>query len=123
MSNTRRRQGNNSATPNFWGMIQTVLLSGMRNGQLILAALVIVLIIVFLRLDKADLYQLLNNIGDSFKDACAVGWILLAVFLLYGQRQFKVIRKSHQKEMDRCAEEKNKLMQKAFGGKKLRSSK
>ena len=108
--------------PNFWGMIQNVLIASLNKGQFLMGFLGLIMIILVLKLTPEDTKKLLSKLLEIFQDWHYLGWTLgvfSTVGWYYGTKRIRVI---NAREINRIADEKKQLQQKATN-KKLRSSK
>jgi uncharacterized membrane protein len=106
--NTKKKQSH-FHRPNFWGMIQNVLIAGMNKGQLLPAAIALVVILWVLKADADTVGQTLSK---TVSDTWYLGWILLIISLAFWAFSTKELRKTHSREIDRMAEEKKNLQEK-----------
>ncbi|MEO8516556.1 MAG: hypothetical protein ABI426_07425 [Flavobacterium sp.] len=107
--------------PNFWGMIQNVLIAALNKGQFLLGFVGLILMIMVLKLTQEDTKSLLDDIIGMFKDWHYFGWAL-GIFSTSGwYLGTKRLRHINTKEINRISAEKKQLQLKATN-KKLRSS-
>ena len=115
------KKKNDYNNPNFWGMIQNVLIASMNKGQFLLGVVGLAFLIMIIKLTPEDTKLLLDGVFNKLGNIYYIGWTL-GVFSTFGwylgtKRQ----RRIHSKEMRRISEEKKSLQQK-ITNKKLRSS-
>lgn len=113
---SRRNKPKNNQ-PNLWGMIQNVLIESIYKGQLPLAGLIVIFIILFWKYPSEELPALLH----ISKFNSILGW-LMAIFISFTAVYItKRQRRIHSKEIKRISEEKKKLQQ-SLSTRKLQSS-
>ena len=121
MAKNKNKKINNYNRPNFWGMMQNVLIASLNKGQFLIGLIGFIFIIMVVKLTPEDTKLLLDSIIIKFGDFYYIGWIL-GIFSTFGWYfGTKRLRKIHHKEMKRVADEKKDLQQKTTK-KKLRSS-
>ena len=113
---------NYSAKPNFFGMIQNVLLAGIRTGHTVFVILALIVLIVILKLESSDLHSLVDKFFNLLTKWSILGWILFVLMVLYSWLMFKKLRRRHQQELNRISGEKSKWQERAFN-RKLKSTK
>lgn len=112
-----RKQNYNKNHPNFWGMVQNVLIESIYKGQLPLAGLTVIFLLIFFKYPSEDLPELF----EISKFNSILGW-LIALFISFTAVYItKRQRRIHSKEIKRISEEKKKLQQ-SLSTKKLQSS-
>lgn len=113
---------NHSAKPNLFGMVQNVLLAGIRTGHTVFVILSLIVLVIIIKLDSNDLYELGSNFFNLLSHWYILGWVLFICTVLYSWLQFKKMRREHQQELNRISAEKSKWQERAFN-KKLKSTK
>ncbi|ALU75243.1 MULTISPECIES: hypothetical protein [Tenacibaculum] len=118
----RKSKGKNEYNkPNFWGMMQNVLIASMNKGQFLLGVVGLAFLIMILKLTPEDTKMLLDDILSKLGNIYYIGWTL-GIFSTFGWYfGTKRLRRIHSKEVRRISEEKKGLQQKVTS-KKLRSS-
>lgn len=115
------KKSNDYNRPNFWGMIQNILIASLNKGQFLIGFVGLIFLIMVLKLTQEDTKNLLDSIILTFKDWHYLGWIF-GVFSTGGwYLGTKRLRHINAKEMNRISFEKKQLQQKVTN-KKLRSS-
>lgn len=118
----KKNRGKGYNNPNFWGMMQNVLIASLNKGQFIIGLIGFIFLIMVLKLTPEDTKELLIKIINLFGDIYYVGWII-AIFSTFGWYfGTKRIRKIHASEMERVSNEKKQLQQK-LTNKRLNTSK
>lgn len=119
MSTKRIKNYNN---PNFWGMIQNVLIASLNKGQFIIGIVGIVLIILTIKLPSNDAKDLITQFIEVLKDWKFLGWFtstLLSVGWFFSNKR---LRRIYSEEFSRVGQEKTNLQNK-FSKSKLKTSK
>lgn len=98
------------------------MIASIRTGQIIPAALFLLLFFMVLKLNSSQTSRLFDSIGDTFKSLNVLGWVFFAVSVVYFERRMKRLRKNHSDEMDRVADEK-RFLQETLAKTKLPKSK
>lgn len=111
-----------SAKPNSWGMIQNVLLAGIRTGHTVFVILALIVIVFTIRLSSEDLLSFALGSMDRMNNAWSLGWLLFFPTLGYSWYTFKNMRRKHQQELTRISAEKTKWQERAYN-RKLKSTK
>lgn len=97
--------------PNLWGFLRDVFLAAIGRGQLVVATIGLLVIIIFLRLETKKLTEFVFLVYSDFKDIYLLGWILFFVSLIAWFYSNRFQRRSYAREMDRIGKEKTKLME------------
>ena len=119
--NNKKNKKRNYNQPNFWGMIQNVLIASLNKGQFLLGIIAIVVIILAIKVETKDVGTLLKLIVNKFDDLSFLGWVL-GVFSTSGWfLNVTSLRRLHSIEMSRVSNEKRKLQENLMR-KKLKSS-
>ncbi|WP_438423059.1 hypothetical protein [Aquimarina macrocephali] len=119
--NEKSRKKNNAARPNFWGMLQNVLIASLHKGQLLPMTGTLGVIIFMIRLPSDQLLIFLDKMLNYSLFNCILGWII-AIIVTFGSIYItKRQRRIHTTEIKRLAEEK-KALQQIISNKKLPSS-
>jgi len=112
----------NYNNPNFWGMIQNVLIASLNKGQFIIGIFGIIVIILVIKLPSSDTKDLLVNFLEILKDWKFLGWFTSIIFAFGWYTSNKRLRKIYSEEFNRIGQEKTDL-QNRFGKNKLKTSK
>ncbi len=121
MAANKSKKRNDYNKPNFWGMMQNVLIASMNKGQFVIGVIGLAFLIMILKLTPDDTKSLLDDIILKLGNIHYIGWTL-GIFSTFGWFfGTKRLRRIHSKEIRRVSEEKKQLQQKATS-KKLRSS-
>lgn len=107
--------------PNIWGMMRDIIIASMNKGLFIPAAIFLLLLILFLKLNSEDTRILLKEIFDIFTQWKTLGWVIALFSIIGWIYNTKYLRRIHAIEMRRIAEEK-KLLQEKNINEKLPSS-
>lgn len=120
-SNNKRKKREYNR-PNFWGMIQNVLIASLNKGQLLGGVVGLCVIIMVIKLPSEDTKELILEFLAKFGDYHYIGWILGVFSTIGWYFGTKRTRRIHTEEIRRISEEKKQL-QIQLTKKKLRSSK
>lgn len=122
MLDNKEKPSDNYNKPNFWGMIQNVLIASLNKGQFLGAFVGLIFLIMIIKLTPEDTNKLLLEIFEMFGNKYYIGWALGAISSFGWYISTKRLRRIHQKEIDRISQEKKTLQEKVTD-KKLTSSK
>lgn len=111
----------NSYRPNFWGMIQNILITSINKGQLLGAAVAIILIILVLKYPSDEIPELVDKLLNISEFNSVLGWVVSGISTLGGFLITRWQRRIHTKEIKRISQEK-KALQAKLTEKKLPSS-
>lgn len=119
--NKSNKRLDHSAQPNMFGMIQNVLMTGIRTGHTVFVILALIVIIFILGLDSTHKLSMFNNFLNFLTEIYILGWILFFLMLLYTWFTFKKLRRKHQQELNRISKEKSMWQERALK-KRLKST-
>ncbi len=106
--NNRKQNYNN---PNFWGMIQNIMIAGMNKGQLLPTIFGLILIILALKISPEVAGTLFFEMVVFVKNIWYIGWTLAILSIFGWYFGTKKLRRLHAKEMDRVSLEKSNLQE------------
>jgi formate hydrogenlyase subunit 3/multisubunit Na+/H+ antiporter MnhD subunit len=119
--NEKSRKKNNSYRPNFWGMLQNVLIVSINKGQLPAAAISLILIIGMIKYPSDKIPELFDNLLHISRFNSIMGWIVAAITTFGGFFTARWLRRTHTKEIKRLSDEK-KVLQEKLAKRKLPTS-
>jgi hypothetical protein len=90
--------------PNKWAAGRDFLIAALYTGQLPIAAISLILIIVALKLSRQDDFQLLMKVVNMFEKLSTFGWILFFVTIFGSWFVVKRLKSLHAKEIKRIQE-------------------
>lgn len=101
----------NPHRPNFWGFLQNVLIASMSRGQLLGMTVAVIFIIIIIRYPGDQLPALVDRLIDITNLNRILGWICFVVVTFVSYLILRRQRITHNREMNRIAEEKKNLQQ------------
>jgi hypothetical protein len=114
--NSKNRNKNNSYRPNFWGMLQNVLIGSMNKGQLPFATISLILIILVIKYPSDKIPEFTQDLFNISTFNSIFGWCIGIITTFSGYYINKRQRREHTTEVRRLSNEKKKLQEKINGG-------
>lgn len=108
---------------NFWKMLRDVLIAAMSKGQLPLATVALLFIIMILKMPGEDVSKLAFNFLALLGKGGILGGVLFVLSLTGWAIHAKWQRRVFGREVDRLAHERNNWQRKVLGEDKVQSSK
>lgn len=119
--NEKSRNKNNSYRPNFWGMLQNVLIAALNKGQLLPMAFTLVVVILIIKYPNDQIPALFDKILNVSITNGVFGWLFASGSTFGGFMLIRWQRRIHTKEIQRISKEK-KTLQEKLAKKQLPSS-
>lgn len=120
-SRPKSRNGDAQPPIGMWHMLRDVLVASMNKGQLPVLALLLVVSLVIFRMPPEGVRELAVQVLSELVNLHLVGYALAVVLALSWLVHAKYQRRTFAAEMDRIAEERNKLQDRLLQ-RKTRSS-
>lgn len=89
--------------PNFWGMIQNVLINATNKGQILVGFLGMIILVAVLKMPPEDISLLLNKTLQLFTTFRTMGWVLSFFILLGSVLTINSLKRIHGREIARMA--------------------
>lgn len=98
---SRSKAERNKYNPNFWGMMQNVLIESLRKGQFLIGMLGFIIIIIVLKMPGEEVSQLMMKVILLFKQLYLLGWFLAFITTITSVYLLSEVRKLNNKEVEK----------------------
>lgn len=119
MVNRKNNQKNRSIIhkSNLWGMMENVLIHSINKGQLPIAGVILIIILIIAKMPSENVYNLVEQLFNVAVVYRIAGWILFLICIFGWIISSKSLRRNHTHEIRRLSAERTKLQEKLLNNK------